>query len=1229
MSDHSTTQGVFAHIEGGPTDWDLPSENDSDAGDNYGGDFDGPDRQWFLRNRGQWDFTALTIAIRQRYMTEICRLPPQDEPPESLEDIPWRANPKQRITGSQTEFYEYLPLWTDPEFEADRRRNGLKYFQGSHINRLYPAQTEEALAQNPTEMAKRYGIYPDRTDGRSRLSPEGSTSRRYQLENGDWVDAGDLDRFLEEHYFMSEVAQVSNQSIENYMENQAQKTATTEEEQKTLEMWQLCQKHKEELRKDADYQRFVFKGFTTDELEKLDALNFSNDDNFDLNGPLHPILTRDKWVCAPTYPSTNEWPRQYYAFKDENQIHRSGIWTAQDPLIWNALQPALQLLTRILNSNPAVWTGLLNLYTRLQVDLDRDPLADRLRDEARKGSPYNCRNAWHTEAHPFSTKSFPEILKLSKSGFNASDWAKHIMLMAVQFKIESCTRFVRDNDPDPLRPTYGFTCLNIIDNKAYITVSIGAELIWPLLSVHTSNAERRTCSLAIASILLHEIGHAVEISQHTSVSHKPTLDCVADPTHKDLLRQACSRLFSNFEHDPQFEDEPFFEDELIAEVGFAVENQVFGGILNYAVRSSMDLQPVPVQVIMTQLYLQPWPFPRRAAWMKPGNKLLNPPARTLDAERAVPSDMITKLFSQSFWDKDFARYGPESLKIRGGRVLKRPPLIPPIVGSHWNVYGPSRGLFLLRAYYALKRSGYSTIAYYLESRARQRGMGIATRRLWHYEHKTWPGMSKELDQVAKKVREAAMKYLPLLEDAVKPAAEQHVLYAGRYPVTPGTSPSVSFEVWIRNVKQSRSHSFGYLVDKLLQLHRLLITRFEYTQSMLCTLTTLKPADREKIRRKHFGRLVSVLHNVPFRLASKLVVALKTLARLYQLRVGPPHQESGPQLGDPALQIKLQEDITELTRQERSFRTLEGMFRNHLGPPTSNEYSGEFWGPEKFIAVTSFNLATESEIFFEVAFSDIKRLKDPDVIRIVDEAFRILDAFEDEEREASPASSLASTAPPPSPRGGSGSGSGSQLQPVDPSARTSTAQPNKRTRSQTEGGTDAAGNETDLPPAKRVQLLHKESGAPSVGDAESCANNRKAFAASNRATMDHGDRPASFNTSQPTPPGMIAFPDPKTGFKQYASESRAADVGPMLQQAALENEASATQAQQALVDLEARVRDQQRMEGPATAEEKAALSNLQTQETDFHAFRLKEKVIRAFEAICEDPGGQQDDVEMQT
>lgn len=62
--------------------------------------------------------------------------------------------------------------------------------------------------------------------------------------------------------------------------------------------------------------------------------------------------------------------------------------------------------------------------------------------------------------------------------------------------------------------------------------------------------------------------HAIVMAQGSATDHQPSLDCVADPAKRYLLKQACHRLFSSLI------DDPFFEDEPSAEVGFALENQV-------------------------------------------------------------------------------------------------------------------------------------------------------------------------------------------------------------------------------------------------------------------------------------------------------------------------------------------------------------------------------------------------------------------------------------------------------------------------------------------------------------------------------------------------------------------------------------------------------------------------------------------------------------------------------
>ncbi|XDG09830.1 hypothetical protein ABKA04_009445 [Annulohypoxylon sp. FPYF3050] len=88
--------------------------------------------------------------------------------------------PKKPDTGSW-DFSLYIPEWSHPAFDPDL----LRLFTGEvrhlinrdPIHRLYPALRAVDLAKGPTEWALRYGIHPEETGGRSRLSPTLSHTR--------------------------------------------------------------------------------------------------------------------------------------------------------------------------------------------------------------------------------------------------------------------------------------------------------------------------------------------------------------------------------------------------------------------------------------------------------------------------------------------------------------------------------------------------------------------------------------------------------------------------------------------------------------------------------------------------------------------------------------------------------------------------------------------------------------------------------------------------------------------------------------------------------------------------------------------------------------------------------------------------------------------------------------------------------------------------------------------
>lgn len=766
--------------------------DDSDAGDApvvvtrpYGQIKD--DEDWRKANEGKWNFPQLLSTILSSQWKRTSGIPSDDKTTNFTDRPPAKH---REVPGERRDYYEYVPPWTDPEFEAERP-TGKGFFRGNFFNRMYPAQTDESLAKNPTEMAKRYGIHPNRTDGRSGLSPAWAISRRYQLQNGESVGAEDIDRFLQENYFASKEAKASGESIDEYIKKQSLRVAKTGEEVKLLEMWKICRKHTEDIQQDQNFQRLVFDGYTTDELHTQGLFSFTEDVLYDLDGPLHELVDQHRWLPPrASGATTEESPRQIWEFKDEDGSVREGEWTAQDPHVWAALQPALQVLTRLLNSNHPAWTGLMNLYTRLKVDRNLDPLAEDLIYREKLGVSYNYRSAWHTEIPKHSTdRQFEELLKLRRLRFDASSWVAKVLMEKIVLRIESCYRIQTEPNRCLSAPIYGVTNYRV-NKDGKITISIGAELIWPLLSCHISKSEKLVCSMSIAAVLFHEFSHAVFGAQLFSL--EPTCrQLVPNPEHRPYLEKAGLALFYTAiqvngimkEAKGLQKSEVFFENEPQEEPGFAVENQTFGGFLICPLRHVTTYGPVPAYFHMTQLSMATWPSAEPQPWSEHTGASLgllkDPPLSLAHPSIKLPMDLVYKFFRQSFWDTDLVKYGCEALKLHSDQAL-RSHFVPP---HHWTawipIYGEHRGDWLSEAVYLLNRTGYGVLANCIDSIAKKRLLGLSTRQYWLYERKTWPKLGKDLDQVATELRQSAIRYMPNFKDAVMTAAERRNAFVQR------------------------------------------------------------------------------------------------------------------------------------------------------------------------------------------------------------------------------------------------------------------------------------------------------------------------------------------------------------------------------------------------------------------------------------------------------------------
>jgi hypothetical protein len=96
-----------------------------------------------------------------------------------------------------------------------------------------------------------------------------------------------------------------------------------------------------------NYQRGCLCGFTSTELLALDAIAERPLQPSTLTNGILPIFRRDRWVTQANnpadftpVPTMNNWVPL------PNGI--AGDWTASNNLVWNAIQPSLQIASRIL-----------------------------------------------------------------------------------------------------------------------------------------------------------------------------------------------------------------------------------------------------------------------------------------------------------------------------------------------------------------------------------------------------------------------------------------------------------------------------------------------------------------------------------------------------------------------------------------------------------------------------------------------------------------------------------------------------------------------------------------------------------------------------------------------------------------------------------------------------------------------------------------------------------------
>ncbi|KAI1451759.1 hypothetical protein F4805DRAFT_473192 [Annulohypoxylon moriforme] len=611
---------------------------------------------------------------------------------------PVQAIPKMPSSGSW-DYTCYVPEWSHPEFDPGT----VNYFtrevrhisNRDPINRVYPALRAVDQVKGATEFARHFGIHPDEPGGRSRLSPtlaptrnpfdhlaaqistlspdarqalidasrQAAIQRGFVPDDPNYIDPDVLDTTLAQNNVLSgailkqnlttmllqkpgELDDVSN--LDTFVK------ALNEQSPETVK---FHNNFLENALHDQDYQRFIFNGLTSDELIVNDYFSLVENPSCDLEVPfLHP----HRW-------SNNDWkgtkprePRVLYS--TGGQRHEWNVHTNDE--LWDALQPALKLVTKILNSGHPMFNIMPDLTNRQYISRNRD-------NRSKRGTPYLWSfNDTRTENLFYAP---PGVKELDDAGF---DWVKEVWYIInnkLMIDISSGFLKVMETSDDDLKVrenqgfSYGMTTSLKAGPDASLYICLSAELLWPLLVPSYSGSEKMVTSFQIAVSLIHELGHAMIQSHWLLTTDREYLK--SRGFDEWTIGQLMRMQHALFDYDNGV-PENFYKDRVVNECGFELEKAILGdpimNLMQDELVHSRQTQTIPYIATSNR-----FPFYQPAGL--PSDEIIRGAQHpVVDYISPVPIAHMAKFFTNAFWSTDFSLYGLEALKfVTDGLAFKR------------------------------------------------------------------------------------------------------------------------------------------------------------------------------------------------------------------------------------------------------------------------------------------------------------------------------------------------------------------------------------------------------------------------------------------------------------------------------------------------------------------------------------------------------------------------------
>lgn len=390
----------------------------------------------------------------------------------------------------------------------------------------------------------------------------------------------------------------------------------------------------------------------------------------DLDEPVHDLFARQRWAQTAAPPRgywTGVWNVRYGPALNGTP----GVYNASsNQLVWDAIEPALKLASRIIRSNHPFWLAITSMFHLRPVPESKDGRSPEQR-AADGGAPYPSVWMDDDENNPRIPAPYPEMATLKGLGFDSA--ASRTVCMEV---LGRYLRFHIGNIEGVLGSTHHWADYNL-------TIVLGACMIWPLLiKEHLSSGEKATFTFSIASCLLHELAHACAVV-HRDLTSRPhllyssTFGLKANAALWASMVRLGTQIYGPIRRAPYtiYFDRPlprqelFFEDEVQGEDGINLEKQLWGGrVVPHLFFSSPAFSLLPVMVLLPWPGHHPQPLQQGITTQTPRSRayeriLTNPRAPSWKETLALPVEWYARYFQQDWWESSFQKFKHQGLKL--------------------------------------------------------------------------------------------------------------------------------------------------------------------------------------------------------------------------------------------------------------------------------------------------------------------------------------------------------------------------------------------------------------------------------------------------------------------------------------------------------------------------------------------------------------------------------------